>query len=336
MLDPRVLPAVIPPMAIAVDLLLGDPHRMPHPVRVIGWAANQLDAFGNHDGASPVFRRVMGALSVALLVAGSAATVGACLAFLPLEGLTALYFSYAGLALGQLLREGRRVLRLTADHDGLARKALAMLVSRDTSRLTLPDVRRALAETLGENASDGFVAPFFYLALLGPAGLWAYKAASTLDSMWGYKTERYRDFGWAAARLDDLLNWIPARLTAAGILLVAWGRGLLGGRAPRRLRTAWRLTVRDARTMASPNAGWPMAAAAWGLGAGMGGEAVYFGKVVQKPWLGPPAESDRQWTTARCVRLLDVLATACLLLALPLHLAGLALAEVVAMGWRLG
>lgn len=323
MLDERVLPAAIPLAAIALDLLLGDPHRFPHPVRGLGFLARGMERLFRPQSDSPRLQRAMGLCCTMLLMLLAGSVAGAAVVFLPLGGVVALYLAYAGLALGQLRREARRVLKFTGEQDGLSRTALRMLVSRDTEHLTLPQVRRTLAETVSENASDGFVAPFFYLALFGPPGLWAYKAASTLDSMWGYKTPHYLHFGWGAARVDDVLNIIPARLTAVAILLVAWARGLLGGYSPARLRRAWRYTVRDARKTSSPNAGWPMAAAAWGLGAGMGGPARYHGQEVHKPWLGPP-EGDgldpRQWTQPRCETLVEVCTAACLAAALALHL----------------
>ncbi|AGW14698.1 adenosylcobinamide-phosphate synthase CbiB [Megalodesulfovibrio gigas] len=323
MLDERVLPAAIPLVAIALDLLLGDPPRFPHPVRGLGLLAQGMERLFRPQSASPRLQRAMGLSCTVLLMLLAASAAGAAVVFLPLGGFVALYLAYAGLALGQLRREARRVLKFTREQDGLSRTALRMLVSRDTEHLTLPQVRRTLAETVSENTSDGFVAPFFYLALLGPPGLWAYKAASTLDSMWGYKTPRYLHFGWGAARMDDLLNLLPARLTAVCILLVAWARGFLGGRSPARLKRAWQYTVRDARKTSSPNAGWPMAAAAWGLGAGMGGPARYFGQEQMKPWLGP-AEGDglepRQWTQQRCEALVEVCTAACLTAAVALHL----------------
>ncbi|NHZ47329.1 CobD/CbiB family cobalamin biosynthesis protein, partial [Nitratidesulfovibrio liaohensis] len=199
-----------------------------------------------------------------------------------LGALVAVYFAWAGLALGSLLREGRRTLH-AIEHGTLdeARTAVSMLVSRDTAQLDRPDLRRALAETLAENFNDGFVAPFFWLLLGGPAGLWGYKAVSTMDSMWGYRTEEWCDLGRACARLDDVLAWVPARLSA----LFLWLSAPLA-----KVRGGWQgfgRMARDARSMESPNAGWPMSAAAWLHGAPMGGPTPYFGVVKHKPVLGP-------------------------------------------------
>ena len=174
---------------------------------------------------------------------------------------------------------GRRGLLAQNDIEA-ARAAVAGLVSRDVSGLETADLWRALAESVAENANDAFVAPLFWLVLGGPAGLWAYKAVSTADSMWGYRTDRYHDFGWFAARADDVLAWLPARLTVLAMLPAAWSLGAGGG-------VLLRDIVVDAHKSASPNAGWPMAAAAWLCGGGMGGPSVYFGKLVEKPRLGP-------------------------------------------------
>ncbi|MFZ5812860.1 MAG: adenosylcobinamide-phosphate synthase CbiB [Thermodesulfobacteriota bacterium] len=272
-MNPLVLAA-----AVLLDHMLGDPHGWPHPVRLIGRALTALEPLAPR---SPLFRRLYGALCT-LAVAGICALVVHFLTGPPVVGvLAALYFSYAGLALGCLSREARAVMALldAGDLPG-ARRAVAMLVSRETAGMDEDAVRRALAETVSENLCDGFAAPLFYLVLGGPVLLWAYKAISTMDSMWGYRTPRFRELGWFCARADDVLAFVPARLTALGIVAAGWmlgrpGCGILG-----RIR-------RDAARMSSPNAGWPMAAAAWVCGAGMGGAAVYFGQVVLKPHLGP-------------------------------------------------
>ncbi|MGE4293229.1 MAG: adenosylcobinamide-phosphate synthase CbiB [Desulfovibrio sp.] len=277
----------IPMIAFGLDLALGDPQGWPHPVRWIGWLAGRLEGAGRLLGAGGPSKAFGTGAALALLVL---VVLGYGLAtFLPVLGwFAALYLAYAGLALGCLLKEGRRVAALLdAGELEQARSALALLVSRETEALDEEGCRRTLAETLSENFNDGFVAPFFWLCLTGPLGLWLYKTVSTLDSMWGYRTEEYKNLGWFAAKADDLLAWIPARISF--VVLVFCG-GLLG--------LDWRAALRgapaDARTMESPNAGWPMAAAAWLCDAGMGGEAVYFGKPKHKPELGP---TGRAWTT---------------------------------------
>jgi adenosylcobinamide-phosphate synthase len=293
--------ALLLPLAVGLDLLLGDPAGWPHPVRAIGWAYARCDALADRLGWRT---RLFGGVCVLAVAGGSAGLVWA-LAQLPFLGpLCALYFAYAGLALGSLLAEGRKAAHfLIAGDLGAARTVVGGLVSRDVTGLDAPDLWRALAESVAENANDGFVAPLFWLALTGPAGLWAYKAVSTADSMWGYRTARHAALGWFGARTDDLLAWLPARLTVAGMWLA--GRLLGLGRGVRLADMA-----RDAAKSASPNAGWPMAAAAWLCGGGMGGPSRYFGAVVEKPRLGPQNGEWDAWRYGLLSKL--VLLTGCI------------------------
>lgn len=286
------LDLLLPAIAVLLDLALGDPKGLPHPVRGIGKILDTIEALIR---ARNWPLRPAGLVAV-LVVAGGAAAVAWLSIRVPVLGpLCFLYLAWAGLGLGCLLREAQAVARLidTGELDA-ARKALALLVTRDTSQLDAPSLRRTLAETVSENLNDAFVAPFLYLALLGPAGMWAYKSVSTMDSMWGYKTERFAALGFAAAKADDVLAWLPARLTA-GVMILA---GALLGLD---WRAALKRTPRDARTMESPNAGWSMAAAAWLCAAPMGGPAVYFGETKDKPRLGPESG---EWGRAELRRLL--------------------------------
>jgi adenosylcobinamide-phosphate synthase len=269
---------LIPALAVVLDRILGDPAGWPHPVRFIGKGLDLFEAAARRTGVN---LRLAGWGAV-LLFAWAAWFVVAEFSSIPYLGpLLAVYFAYAGLALGCLLKDARRVAELldSGDLTG-ARTALSMLVSRETAELDAPAIRRTLAETVSENLNDGFTAPLFYLALLGPGGLWAYKAVSTMDSMWGYRTDRYIDLGQGAAKTDDVLAWIPARLTAFFLFIAGKRLGLKAATARGRYRD-------DARKMESPNAGWPMAASAWLMEAQMGGPTVYFGKVKDKPVLGP-------------------------------------------------
>lgn len=274
----------LPVLAFVIDLLLGDPRFLPHPVRWIGSWLNWLEPRAR---GLKMSLRASGTLCVA-------ATAGLCFAIV--HGLTEVklagmlfmvYFAYAGLALGELLDCAKDVVEML-EEGALeeAREALGELVSRSTTHMGEGEMRRTLAETVSENLCDGFVAPLFYLVLGGPALMWAYKAVSTMDSMWGYKTEEYREFGWAAARADDVLAYLPARLT--GWLLI--GAGAL-------MKLNWREAKEKFRTdavkMESPNAGWPMAACAWLMQGTMGGPAVYFGTAKNKPHLGP---ANQEWT----------------------------------------
>ncbi len=275
-----------------VDTRLGDPSWLYHPVRALGWVIDRAEKAVRSRVGSEAGMKIAGA-TVTLLLSSTVAALVSTLIALPLLGfLLAVYFAYSGLALRCLLDEGADVERLLqADDIDEARVRLSYLVSRDTSRMDAVDIRRSLAETLSENFSDGFVAPLFYLCLFGPAGMWAYKTVNTFDSMWGYKNERYSHLGWFPARLDDVLNFIPARLSAVLILLVS--------RRPRPL-AALRTVIRQAGKMESPNAGWPMAACAIALNARMGGPTSYFGRIKQKPLLG----GEFAWDQALLARLL--------------------------------
>lgn len=274
-------------VAVGLDLLLGDPPGWPHPVRFLGRLYDGLERLAAVRGWR---NRLFGTVGVLAVAVGAGGLVGlACR--LPLLGpVFWLYFAFAGLALGDLLRQARLAARFLEYKDlEAARRVVAGLVSRETGDLDAAGLSRALAESVSENANDGFVAPLFFLMLGGPGLLWAYKAVSTADSMWGYRTPRHARLGWFGARADDALAFAPARLTAGAMWLVA---GLFGPR-PAGL---WGKIARDAGKSASPNAGWPMAAAAWVCGAGMGGPARYFGRLVEKPRLGP---TDSAWDAKR-------------------------------------
>jgi adenosylcobinamide-phosphate synthase len=168
------------------------------------------------------------------------------------------------------------------DLDG-ARERLSMIVGRETSHLSREDMRRAVIETVAENLADGVVAPLFFILILGLPGLFFFKAANTMDSMVGYKNYWYAQFGKVAARADDVLNFIPARLTALLMIPTAAALGL-------NWREAWRIFWRDRKKAASPNAGCPEAAMAGALGVRLGGPSTYFGRLVEKPHIGDPGQ----------------------------------------------
>ena len=192
----------------------------------------------------------------------------------------AVFLAWTCLAARSLHGESRLVAEALARGDiGEARRYLSYIVGRDTADLDEPEIWRATVETVAENTSDGVIAPLFYLMLGGPVLALAYKAVNTLDSMVGYKNDRYLLFGWASARCDDLANWLPARLTGLLMVLAAPFTGLS-------LTGAWWIMVRDGRNHASPNSGIPEAAAAGALGVQLGGTNRYFGKPVAKPTIG--------------------------------------------------
>jgi adenosylcobinamide-phosphate synthase len=286
-------------IALLVDAFTGEPAwlywRLPHPVVVIGMAVRWLEGWMLRSGASASALQKRGTLLAAGLVlvalAAGAVLQGLLLA-VPLGQLL------VAVAASTLIAQRSLVGHVTAVARGLeqgreqGRAAVARIVGRDPQRLDAAAVGRAAVESLAENLSDGVVAPAFWLLVAGLPGLLAYKTANTLDSMVGHLNDRYRDFGWASARLDDLLNLIPARGTA-GLLLLArhgWNR--------RGLTHDWRCVARDAPRHRSPNAGWPEAAMAYALGLRLGGPRAYAGTVIEGAWLGdgspdvPPAAID--------------------------------------------
>ncbi len=403
------------PLALVLDLWLGDP-ALPwrHPVCLVGKLLDLLERPARRFmvGAGPERERgrgrLAGAVALLALIACTGFAVWAAVS-LPILGLlAAVYLAWAGLAMGSLLQTGQLVLERVehAPEDG-AREALSWLVSRDTSAMDRPLMRKTLADTLSENLTDAFTAPFFWLLVGGPVALWCYKAVSTTDSMWGYMTEKWRWLGWAGARSDDVMAFVPARLAAlsaglvhvlflvrqklevecqagrhgdSGALFKRWalarnmarslghylsqnrmrrpkddtahdgacgteqsagdgtacnaghgtghcaghGAGFSAGYGavhntgcsatqpqgcgpslsatalgaaylPGRWDGGWpglAVVARQAAGMPSPNSGWSMTACAWLCGARMAGPSVYFGELVNKPWLGPSPQGE--------------------------------------------
>lgn len=277
--DPAVLI-----LALALDLSLGDPRRLPHPVVAIGRLITFLESCLRR---IPGNGRIAGVLLMLFTVGTSATTVWLALHWLAginaLAGLLgAAYAAYTCLAARSLHRESALVADALAAGDlEAARRGLSYIVGRDTHDLGDADIWRALVETVAENTADGIVSPLFWLTLGGPVAGMAFKAVSTLDSMVGYKNERYLRMGWASARTDDLLNFIPARLTALLMVVAAPMAGLSW-------QGALRITLRDRRNHPSPNSGHPEAAAAGALGVRLGGPASYGGCPSWKEHIGDP------------------------------------------------
>ncbi|KAB0672291.1 cobalamin biosynthesis protein CobD [Oryzomonas sagensis] len=271
-------------LALALDLALGDPRRLPHPVvligRLIAFLESSLGKITRHE-------RAAGIGLLFLTVGTSAATVWLALYGLatlgPLAGLLgAAYVSYTCLAARSLHRESALVAdALMAGDREAARRNLSRIVGRDTHDLGDADIWRAVVETVAENTADGIVSPLFWLTLGGPVAGIVFKAVSTLDSMVGYKNERYLRLGWASARMDDLLNFLPARLTALLMIMASPLTGLSW-------RNAARITLRDRHNHPSPNSGHPEAAAAGALGVRLGGAATYGGTPSWKEPIGDP------------------------------------------------
>ncbi|PLX87214.1 MAG: cobalamin biosynthesis protein CobD [Desulfuromonas sp.] len=270
-----------------LDLALGDPRGWPHPIIWIGRLITRLELWLR---AEITDLRIAGTILVLLVLAITGMTAWGVLACAALWSAwlalaVALWIGWSCLALKSLHRESAEVIAALENNDlPGARQALSMIVGRETSQLDEEAILKACLETVAENASDGVIAPLFYLLLGGPILALLYKAVNTMDSMVGYKNEKYKNFGRSAARLDDLLNLIPARLTAALIAVAAVLLGLNGA-------AAWRVMKRDARKHASPNAGWPEAAAAGALGVQLGGPSDYFGTRVEKATLGDAIET---------------------------------------------
>ncbi|MBW1792541.1 MAG: cobalamin biosynthesis protein CobD, partial [Deltaproteobacteria bacterium] len=201
--------------------------------------------------------------------------------------LCSIIIMYTSLAARDLWKHSQAVYEaLKAENLEDARRKVGLIVGRDTTDLSEKEVSRAAVESVAESLVDGVTAPLFYAFLFGPAGAMAYKAINTADSIFGYKNERYREFGWAGARLDDLANLIPARMTAFMIPVAAF---LLGLNA----RNSLRILLRDRKNHSSPNSGHAEAAVAGALGVQLGGSNIYFGKIVEKPTIG---DEDQQIT----------------------------------------
>lgn len=270
------------PVAFALDFVIGDPQFVHHPVRYMGRAVETLE---------PVFRRLpispvlSGGLMAISLIAG--VWLSTVLLLAVSEGdsplirsvieIALVYFCIACRGLESSATEIFRLL--SANRLAEAKGRLAMIVGRDVAPLDESGVARAAVETVAENFVDGVLAPLFFAAVGGAPLMMAYKMVNTLDSMVGYKNEKYRDFGKVAARIDDLANWIPARLSVPIIALTA---GFLAGE----MDATWKTARREGRNHSSPNAGWPEAAFAGALRVRLGGPNFYFGQVVEKPYIG--------------------------------------------------
>lgn len=310
-----------------LDALLGDPRRIPHPIVAMGNAIAWLEprlraAFPD----TPSGARRAGVVLVAVLCAGSFGATWCLIAVAglvhPLLGFAVeTWLCYQALAACELRRQSMRVVReLTREGLPAARRAVGMIVGRDTEALDERGVLKAAVETVAENTADGVVGPLVYLIVGGaPLGM-LYKAVNTMDSMVGYKNERYLDFGRAAARVDDVLGFVPARLAALCMIAAAPVAGLSA-------KGAWHIWRRDRFNHASPNSAQTESAMAGALGVELAGSAVYFGKLVEKPTMGDATRSIEREDVRRANRLM-VLASALSLVVL----GGARIALVVAAG----
>ena len=292
LLHPYILAA-----AFLLDLAIGDPRWLPHPVRIIGSAITRTEAALRTFFKTPSQEKAAGVI-LALLIALAAFLVTAliCRTAAALSGAAAVpgavvlvYLTSTTIAVHELIGSARLVIgAVMKESIGDARYRLSMIVGRDTADLSGEDILRATTETLAENLSDGIIAPLLYLAVGGLPLAMTYKAINTLDSMVGYKNDTYRHFGWAAARLDDAANFIPARLTGFLIAVAAFILALLkgSGSPASAVRSSLAIMARDGRNHTSPNSGMPEAAMAGALGVRMGGPSTYGGMLVEKPYIG--------------------------------------------------
>jgi adenosylcobinamide-phosphate synthase len=303
--------------ALCLDLCIGDPRWFPHPVRIIGFFCIRLELFTRSLFTSEYMAGLVTLLTVLLVTIGGTG----CFLFLlnllspVLSLLFAVFLLYTSVAIRDLIIHSKEVYRQLAGNSDLdgARKAVSMIVGRDTSVLDRIGVIRATVETVAENMVDGVTAPLFYAVLfsflslitgveaiiLAALGAIAYKAVNTMDSMFGYKNERYLHFGRSAALLDDLVNWFPARLSGLCLIPAAAMCGFSGA-------DAFIIFMRDRLSHASPNAAHPEAAVAGALGIQLGGTSQYFGKAMVKPVIGVAKRDAEQEDILRTNRLMLV------------------------------
>lgn len=293
-----VLPLII---GAVLDSIFGDPYSLPHPVRLVGRLISGLESFvrshmGSHLCAGGVF------LAVTVLIISAAVPLGILILCYCVniwlgaaaEGAMCYYL----MAARCLRDESMKVYRAAAkgDTEG-ARKAVSMIVGRDTAVLDSKGIIKAAVETVAENTSDGVTAPIMYMSLGGAVLGAFYKAANTMDSMIGYKNEKYADIGRFAAKLDDVLNFIPSRLTALAMIVCAPIVGLDG-------RRAYRIWKRDRRKHASPNSAQTESACAGALGVQLAGDAYYFGELHKKEFIGDPVREIENEDILRANRLM--------------------------------
>ena len=280
-------------LACALDAAVGDPRWLPHPVRgmshLIVWFERAIRSAWTGPGALRVagIALALGLPLFAFLLGDTLITAGAVIDERVGRGV-GIFLACTTLAWRDLVDHvGAVIGSLKTGSLANARNAVSLIVGRDTDRLSEPELVRATIETIAESASDGVIAPLLYLAVGGAPLALAYKAVSTLDSMVGHRNDQYRDFGWASARLDDLVNWIPARVTAA-LTVVAAGFSMQGMRcAVRSASVFWR----DGHKHPSPNSGRPEAAMAGALGIQLGGLNFYDGLPSERPRLGDEGET---------------------------------------------
>ena len=288
-------------IGFVLDLLLGDPEWLYHPVCIIGkyisFMEKKLRKRGGNLRKSAVF---LTASTVLLTMA----VVAVLMWLLSLIGRIPLLIgmsllNWMGIAVTCMAKESRGVAKALDKGVDAGRTQVARIVGRDTQSLNEEEIIKATIETVAENTTDGVISPLFYAAIGGPVLLWGFKAASTLDSMVGYLDEKYRDIGWSSAKLDDVLNYLPARITALLMCLAAFFTGMDG-------KNAWRIVRRDHANHKSPNCAWSEAAAAGAMHIQLGGTHDYFGKPIEKPTIGDADRPAQREDIGKVNRLLYV------------------------------
>ena len=283
----------------ALDLLLGDPAWLYHPVCIIGkyisWCEKKLRARGGDLRRSAVLLTASTVL-ITTAAAGLLVFLSGLLGRVPRLIVMAL-LDWMGLSAKCLAQEAVGVEKALGRGIEAGRRQVARIVGRDTAALSEREVVCATIETVAENTTDGIISPMVYGLLGGPVFMWAFKASSTLDSMVGYLDEKYRDIGWSSAKLDDVWNYLPARLTGCLLSLGAALCGLDG-------RSAFRIMRRDHRNHKSPNCAWSEAAAAGALHVQLGGTHLYFGKPVAKPTIGDDLRAPKREDIRATVRMM--------------------------------
>lgn len=288
-------------LSLVLDFIFGDPRWYPHPIRGVGWLIERSEylfrrSFKNERVAGVC--TVCTVISITVLVVAIPLVIAAAISSV-FEGLLAILFLYMAVSTKDLLVHSNDVFNSLTGGDAIeeSRKKIGMIVGRDTTQLTEEEISKACVETVAENMVDGTTAPLFYAVLgsflapfvpLSPIGcsavlVFGYKAVNTMDSMIGYKNDKYLNFGRAAAQLDDLVNYIPARLSGRILVAAAFLLGL-------DWKKSRKIYLRDKANHSSPNAAHPEAAVAGALHLRLGGPSVYFGKIVEKPWIGDGVE----------------------------------------------
>lgn len=305
-------------LAFILDLCLGDPEWLPHPVRFIGWAIGRIENFLRNtlkvmEQRSHITERIAGALLVLIVIFSTFVIfyfVNFSFSFIHYSLFTSfvlllmmVYLTSTTLAVKGLIGSARDVIKALADKNiNDARIKVGRIVGRDTDTLNEKGVLRATIESLTENASDGIIAPLFYFVIGGLPLAMTYKAINTMDSMVGYKNEKYKNFGWAAARLDDIANYIPARITG---ILIAISSGIVFRSLPVFL-CSLKTMFTDGRKHSSPNSGVPEAAIAGALGIRIGGPSAYGGVLVEKPYIGENRTDDYWAASGNAVKVVRI------------------------------